>query len=171
MNSNKADFEKMSDSKLRSICNLGSCYQFREMARLELAGRGYSYYEGMKISDPEHGNGQVAPEEVKRVQEEVKMNNQQHRSDEQIERIKQDMKKRSNDELRSVFAAGDDRYLAALAYAELSARFSTSSAYEVTAMDGCEVIDRHLKRAISSEYVDSLLDHCDEVRIRKVNID
>ena len=143
---------------------------FKRYAWAQMGGISGSIIGIPTAKDPGQGNGQIE-EAVKRAQEEIKMNNQQHRSDEQIERIKQDMKKMSDDELRSVFAAGDDRYLSALAYAELSARLSTPIAYEVTEMFSGEVVSRHLKRAISSEYVDSLLDECDEVRIRKVEIE
>ena len=99
------------------------------------------------------------------------MSNQQHRSNEQIKHIKQDMKKMSDDQLRSIFARDGDHQLSALAHWELMSRSHMPSVYEVTVMDGCEVIDRHLKRAVSSEYVASLLDGCNEVRIRKVEIE
>ena len=122
------------------------------------------------VKDPENGNGQVAPEEVKRAQEEVKTNNQQHRSEEQIGRIKQDMKKMSDDQLRSIFATGDDRELSMLAHIELLSRSNTPSVYEVKALVG-EEVDTLLKRAISGEYIDYLLDRYEEVRIRKIEIE
>ena len=123
---------------------------------------------------PENGNGQVAQEEANRAQEEIKMNNQRHRSNEQIKRIKQDMEKMSDDQLRSILSRDRDRQLSALAHAELSARYNMPSVYEVTLLTaamGVNVTSSRLKRTISSEYVESLLDVCDEVRIRKVEIE
>lgn len=120
--------------------------------------------------DPENGNGQVAPEEVKRVQKEINMGDRTNRSNEQIERIKKDMKGMGDDNLRSIFAAGGDRELSMLAHIELLSRSNTPIVYEVKAVNGDEE-DSLLKRSISSEYIDYLLNRYEEVRIRKVEIE
>ena len=111
---------------------------------------------------PENGNGQVAPEEVKREQEEGKMSSRRHSADENSSYI---------DEFIENFAKYWGIPAQYLRPSPSIPAHTKSIVYEVTAMDGCEVIDRCLKRAISSEYVDSLLDECDEVRIRKVEIE